>query len=82
MCGITGIFDTRSHRAIDRAVLQRMNDSQFHRGPDEGSLHIDAQTQLPDDLLLLTDKMRCPSNAACRCSTMNWSSWQRPFRHP
>ena len=40
MCGITGIFDTRSDREIDRAVLQRMNDSQLHRGPDEGSLHL------------------------------------------
>ncbi|MDO9315434.1 MAG: amidotransferase 1, exosortase A system-associated [Burkholderiaceae bacterium] len=39
MCGITGIFDTRGSRELDRAVLQRMNDSQFHRGPDEGSLH-------------------------------------------
>jgi asparagine synthase (glutamine-hydrolysing) len=41
MCGITGIFDTRGARAVDRAVLQRMNDSQHHRGPDEGSLHIE-----------------------------------------
>ena len=41
MCGITGIFDTRSGRAVDQAVLQRMNDSQHHRGPDEGSLHIE-----------------------------------------
>ena len=41
MCGITGIFDTRGTKAVDRAVLQRMNDSQFHRGPDEGSLHIE-----------------------------------------
>ena len=41
MCGITGIFDTRSGSAIDRAVLQRMNDSQHHRGPDEGSLHLE-----------------------------------------
>ncbi len=39
MCGITGIFDTRSKREIDRAVLHRMNESQFHRGPDEGGLH-------------------------------------------
>lgn len=39
MCGITGIFDTRSTRAIGEAQLQRMNDSQWHRGPDEGSLH-------------------------------------------
>ncbi|MEF7616867.1 XrtA/PEP-CTERM system amidotransferase [Aquincola sp. MAHUQ-54] len=39
MCGITGLFDSRGQRPIDRAALQRMNDSQFHRGPDEGSLH-------------------------------------------
>ena len=41
MCGITGIFDTRGGSDINRAVLQRMNDSQLHRGPDEGSLHIE-----------------------------------------
>jgi asparagine synthase (glutamine-hydrolysing) len=41
MCGITGIFDTRGTRAVDRAVLQRMNDAQWHRGPDEGSLHLE-----------------------------------------
>jgi len=41
MCGITGIFDTCGGRSIDGVVLQRMNDSQFHRGPDEGSVHIE-----------------------------------------
>ncbi len=41
MCGITGIFDIRGARPIDAAVLQRMNDSQQHRGPDEGSVHIE-----------------------------------------
>jgi asparagine synthase (glutamine-hydrolysing) len=41
MCGITGIFDTRGQRDIDRTMLQRMNDSQQHRGPDEGSLHLE-----------------------------------------
>ena len=39
MCGITGIFDTRSSAEVSRSVLQRMNDSQIHRGPDEGCLH-------------------------------------------
>ena len=39
MCGITGLFDTRGTRETDRAVLGRMNDSQRHRGPDEGSLY-------------------------------------------
>ncbi len=41
MCGITGIFDTRGGREIDAQTLQRMNDSQQHRGPDEGSLHLE-----------------------------------------
>jgi asparagine synthase (glutamine-hydrolysing) len=41
MCGITGIFDTRAARPIERAVLHRMNESQHHRGPDEGSLHLE-----------------------------------------
>ncbi len=39
MCGITGIFDTRGERSIDSARLQRMNDSQWHRGPDEGEIY-------------------------------------------
>jgi len=41
MCGITGIFDTRGKGEIDRAVLHRMNESQHHRGPDEGGLHVE-----------------------------------------
>lgn len=39
MCGITGIFDLRDQRPIDRDVLQRINDIQSHRGPDEAGLH-------------------------------------------
>lgn len=34
MCGITGLFDTRDKRPVDRTILKRMNDSQDHRGPD------------------------------------------------
>ncbi len=41
MCGITGLFDTRGRRPVDDTVLRRMNASQSHRGPDEGSLHIE-----------------------------------------
>lgn len=39
MCGITGIFDLRGQREIDADLLHRMNETQFHRGPDEGGLH-------------------------------------------
>ncbi|MCL4699664.1 MAG: amidotransferase 1, exosortase A system-associated, partial [Burkholderiaceae bacterium] len=41
MCGITGIFDTRDKRPIAQAALARMNDAQHHRGPDEGSVHVE-----------------------------------------
>ena len=41
MCGITGIFETRERREISRAVLARMNESQHHRGPDEGDYHVE-----------------------------------------
>ncbi|WNB77224.1 XrtA/PEP-CTERM system amidotransferase [Methylomonas koyamae] len=39
MCGIVGIFDIRGLSEIDRSLLSRINESQFHRGPDEGGLH-------------------------------------------
>jgi len=41
MCGITGIFDLSEQRAIDRDVLQRINDMQWHRGPDEAGLYLE-----------------------------------------
>ena len=55
MCGITGIFDTRGGSEINRAVLQRMNDSQLHRGPDEGSLHIEPGVGLGHRRLSIID---------------------------
>lgn len=39
MCGITGIFHTQARHEVDAAILERMNQSLFHRGPDEGGLH-------------------------------------------
>ncbi|MDH5545598.1 MAG: amidotransferase 1, exosortase A system-associated [Gammaproteobacteria bacterium] len=41
MCGIVGIFDTRGAGPIDRELLHKMNETQFHRGPDAGGLHIE-----------------------------------------
>ncbi len=55
MCGITGIFDTRGRRDIDRAVLHRMNESQFHRGPDEGGLHLEPGVGLGHRRLSIID---------------------------
>ncbi|MFZ2451926.1 MAG: XrtA/PEP-CTERM system amidotransferase [Methylovulum miyakonense] len=42
MCGIVGIFDLQAKREINRDLLSRMNESQFHRGPNEGGIHIEA----------------------------------------
>ncbi len=55
MCGITGIFKTRGDPEIARAILQRMNDSQLHRGPDEGSLHIEPYLGLGHRRLSIID---------------------------
>lgn len=55
MCGITGIFDTRGERAISHPVLHRMNESQTHRGPDEGSLHLEPGVGLGHRRLSIID---------------------------
>jgi asparagine synthetase B (glutamine-hydrolysing) len=55
MCGITGIFDTRGRRDIDRSVLTRMNESQHHRGPDEGGLHVEPGVGLGHRRLSIID---------------------------
>ena len=55
MCGITGIFDTRGKREIDRAVLTRMNESQHHRGPVEGGLHVEPGVGLGHRRLSIID---------------------------
>ena len=41
MCGIVGIMDVAAARAIDRDLVSRMNETQHHRGPDEGGLHVE-----------------------------------------
>lgn len=49
------MFNTRGGGEISRAVLQRMNDSQLHRGPDEGSLHIEPGVGLGHRRLSIID---------------------------
>jgi asparagine synthase (glutamine-hydrolysing) len=41
MCGISGIVDLRSERAVDEHVLRRMNGILAHRGPDGDGFHIE-----------------------------------------
>ena len=55
MCGITGVFDTRGRREIDRGVLSRMNESQHHRGPVEGGVHVEPGVGLGHRRLSIID---------------------------
>lgn len=55
MCGIVGIFDIKEKREINRDLLHTMNESQFHRGPDEGGLHIEAGLGLGHRRLSIID---------------------------
>jgi asparagine synthase (glutamine-hydrolysing) len=55
MCGITGLFDSRGRREFDRALLQRMNDSQAHRGPDGEGLHLESGVGLGHRRLSIID---------------------------
>lgn len=41
MCGIVGIFDTQGKREIDRQIINELNQTQTHRGPDEGELYLE-----------------------------------------
>ncbi|MEO8839453.1 MAG: asparagine synthetase B, partial [Herbaspirillum sp.] len=41
MCGIVGLFDTHGVMEIDRQLLHNMNETQHHRGPDEGGIHVE-----------------------------------------
>ncbi len=55
MCGITGIFDTRSRRDIPRGVLVAMNDAVAHRGPDDDGFHFEAGVGLGHRRLSIID---------------------------
>ncbi|HQT26404.1 MAG TPA: asparagine synthetase B, partial [Burkholderiales bacterium] len=55
MCGIAGIFDTKGKSEISREILDAMNQSQFHRGPDEGGLHLEPGLGLAHRRLSIID---------------------------
>jgi len=39
VCGIVGIFDLEGRREVDRSLLEAMNQTQVHRGPDGCGYH-------------------------------------------
>lgn len=55
MCGLSGIVDLKSAREPDCALLHRMNETLFHRGPDEGGTHFEAGVALGHRRLSIID---------------------------
>ncbi len=55
MCGIVGILDLKGKREINRDLLAEMNETQFHRGPDEGGIHTEQGLGLAHRRLSIID---------------------------
>jgi len=55
MCGITGIVDLKGRREISRVLLSCMNETQVHRGPDAGGLHLEPGVGLGHRRLSIID---------------------------
>jgi asparagine synthase (glutamine-hydrolysing) len=55
MCGIVGVMDLQGSRAISRELVARMNETQLHRGPDEGGLHLEPGVGLGHRRLSIID---------------------------
>jgi asparagine synthase (glutamine-hydrolysing) len=55
VCGIAGIVDITGERPIDRALLERMNGSLRHRGPDGDGVHIEPGVGLAHRRLSIID---------------------------
>lgn len=55
MCGIAGIFHYRSAEAVDRDLLHRMNESLYHRGPDDAGLYVEPRVGLGHRRLAIID---------------------------
>jgi asparagine synthase (glutamine-hydrolysing) len=55
MCGIAGMFDISGKQDFNLDLLQRMNESQHHRGPDEGGTHLEPGVALAHRRLSIID---------------------------
>jgi len=55
VCGISGLFDGAGRRDLDRNLLDRMNEVQFHRGPDEHGVHVEPGLALAHRRLSIID---------------------------
>jgi asparagine synthase (glutamine-hydrolysing) len=55
MCGITGIFDIEGRREPNRSLLEDMNRTQAHRGPDGEGYHLEPGVGLGHRRLSIID---------------------------
>ena len=55
MCGLVGIFDPQGKAPIDRLLLERMNRTQSHRGPDGDGMHVAPGIGLASTRLAIID---------------------------
>jgi asparagine synthase (glutamine-hydrolysing) len=55
MCGIAGILEVQASSEVDLDALARMNLAQHHRGPDEGSVHVEPGLGLAHRRLSIID---------------------------
>jgi asparagine synthase (glutamine-hydrolysing) len=55
MCGISGILHLGSEVLIERALIERVNDTLGHRGPDEAGIHIEPGVALGHRRLSIID---------------------------
>ncbi|WP_448565116.1 XrtA/PEP-CTERM system amidotransferase [Thalassotalea ganghwensis] len=55
MCGITGYFKLDALSKLDDSLLGKMNQAQFHRGPDEGDQYVDEYVGLAHRRLSIID---------------------------
>jgi len=55
MCGIVGVIDLKGRRAIPGELVSRMNETQLHRGPDAGGLHLEPGVGLGHRRLSIID---------------------------
>ncbi|MEM7501118.1 MAG: XrtA/PEP-CTERM system amidotransferase [Pseudomonadota bacterium] len=55
MCGITGLFDLKERRDVDRSLIARMNRAQVHRGPDEEGTYFEPGVGLGHQRLSIID---------------------------
>ena len=71
MCGIAGIFHLTSDDQIDPDIIAKMNDKQFHRGPDAGDYFFDPGVALAHRRLSIIDLEGSPQPMMSACQRAN-----------